>query len=172
MQTNGAANKPAIPDAVPDARFRIAIDVGADKRGSTALAIHANDVCAGEIVQHLIDLAAKIGAQGHDKRIMSMAEVRAQQHVAAIVRDYPAQAYHPTAQVFLCVACCDLYGHMLEGGAALLQPTTHGIGSVPCTFHLNPTLAPCTLEEAARQVPVLDSDVLIGDPDRAGADQE
>ena len=161
----GPNNAPA-PAQPPMPRFTIAIVVDAERHGDSKLSVYAGDVFAGEIAQHLVDLAAKIGSQGYDKRVTSVVEVRAAQHVQAITRDYPAKMIRSGSQALLCVVCTDLYGHMLEGGAGTLIALPPGMPPAPCTFHLDSKRAPCSFDDAVKQLPVQDSDVVIGDPDR------
>ena len=64
------------------------------------------------------------------------------------LRDYPARAWHAGARLYLCLPCCDLFGHLLEGGNEALVPLEAGAPDPPCDIHLDPTRAPCSFDQA------------------------
>ena len=82
-----------------------------------------------------------------DQSIMTTEQQAQVQHAQDVVRDYPARTWFPQAGVALCVACEDLYADLIEGIGVAMPPGA----PQPCTFHLDPSKAPMSFEEASKR---------------------
>lgn len=143
----------AVPPQVPQEhapRWTMNVTCKDGGRVSFDVAVLVDDVARLELAKALIAVAN--GLLEQPMAILPTVQVAQRAHRHAVTtRDYPAKYLHPS-KVLLCAACEDLYSHMLEGGPGALVELPVGMAA-PCTFHLDPSQAPVSFEDAAKMIP-------------------
>ena len=98
-----------------------------------------------DVAKGLTMVAAKMFS-GQPLTLLTEQQQQKMRFAQETLQNYPAIRYYALAKASLCIACDDLYGHMLEGEGV---PMPEGANALPCTFHLFPERRPCSFEKAA-----------------------
>lgn len=120
----------------------IAIHIELKGRDSSPVTqIRLREPMEGLHLAQLLHLVTGQLLQQGAKTFPSVEQVKAQQHLSEVMRDYPATHFWEASGLALCAPCEDTYGEGLEGQPILLSKLPNA-SPMPCEFHLHPEKRP------------------------------